>query len=117
MMGTILRVGGEPSKARAGSRMLFLAGIWCRSSKRSECRHRPRSATSAIIACFGSTYGTYTGIGYLTGRSLSFRSDIRPVVVDDDTKNLSLQKDSGRIMTNIGSILAREVLDSEAIRL
>ena len=55
---------------------------------------------------------TYTGIGYLTGRSLSFRSDIRRVVVDDDTKNLSLQKDSGRIMTNIGSILAREVLDS-----
>src|SRR5438045_4767694 len=55
---------------------------------------------------------TYTGIGYLTVRSLSFRSDIRRVVVDDDTKNLSLQKDSGRIMTNIGSILAREVLDS-----
>src|SRR3954464_12011268 len=55
---------------------------------------------------------TYTGIGYLTGRSLSFRSDIRRVVVDDDTKNLSLQKDSGRIMTNIGSILAREILDS-----
>src|ERR1041384_3719095 len=55
---------------------------------------------------------TYTGIGYLTGRSLSFRSDIRRVVVDDDTKNLSLQKDSGRIMTNIGSILAREVLAS-----
>src|SRR6185369_16137579 len=55
---------------------------------------------------------TYTGIGYLTGRSLSFRSDIRRVVVDADTKNLSLQKDSGRIMTNIGSILAREVLDS-----
>src|SRR5690349_18836173 len=55
---------------------------------------------------------TYTGIGYLTGRSLSFRSDIRRVVVDDDTKNLSLQKDSERIMTNIGSILAREVLDS-----
>ena len=55
---------------------------------------------------------TYTGIGYLTGRSLSFLSDIRRVVVDDDTKNLSLQKDSGRIMTDIGSILAREVLDS-----
>jgi enolase 1/2/3 len=55
---------------------------------------------------------TYAGIGYLTGRSLSFRSDIRRVVVDDETKNLSLQKDSGRIMTNIGSILAREVLDS-----
>jgi hypothetical protein len=26
MMGTILRVGGEPLKARAGSRMLFLGG-------------------------------------------------------------------------------------------
>jgi len=41
-MGTILRVGGEPSKARAGSRMLLLAGMWRRSSRRSECRHRLR---------------------------------------------------------------------------
>jgi enolase len=54
----------------------------------------------------------YTGTGYLTGRRLSFRSDLRRVTVDDDTHDLSLIKEKQHIMTNIGYVTAREVLDS-----
>jgi len=53
---------------------------------------------------------TYTGVGYLTGRRLSFEPDIPNVRVDDDSK-LTFQ--DGLIpMTNIGEVHAREVLDS-----
>jgi enolase len=54
----------------------------------------------------------YTGIGYLTGRRLSFRTDVPRVVVDDDTRNLFFKKDKKETMSNIASIVAREVLDS-----
>jgi enolase len=53
----------------------------------------------------------YTGFGYLTGRRLSFSSDLRRVTVNDDTR-VMFHKDTNQIMTNIGSITAREVLDS-----
>ena len=48
----------------------------------------------------------------MTGRRLSFASDLRRVMLDDDTRNSALIKDANPIMTNIGSINAREVLDS-----
>lgn len=71
------------------------------------------SAPSVIIATFGIDMAkVYTGIGYLTGRRLSFRKDVPRVVVDDDTRNLFFKKDKKQTMSNIGSIVAREVLDS-----
>ncbi len=59
----------------------------------------------------------YKGIGYLTGRKLSFNSGINAVRVDDDSraitsKNISSNKEGKRGMTNIGAIIGREVLDS-----
>ena len=56
---------------------------------------------------------TYTGIGALTGRRLTFRSGLPAIRVDDDSfiNTHSTQKGE-RPMTNIGSILGREVLDS-----
>jgi enolase len=54
---------------------------------------------------------TYTGVGYLTGRRLSFTSGTRRFVVDDDTRTIP----DGRrkaIMSNISEIRARQVLDS-----
>jgi enolase len=54
----------------------------------------------------------YSGIGYLTGRNLSFYSDIPAVTVDDVSKTTSFDKDSHHPMTNIADIHAREVLDS-----
>jgi len=56
---------------------------------------------------------TYTGVGYLTGRRLTFNSSHPNVRVDDETRilNLDNKKDS-KPMTNIGDIIAREVLDS-----
>ena len=56
----------------------------------------------------------YKGVGYLTGRSLSFHSDGPPqaVRVDDNSRIISSNKDRKAIMTNIGAIIGREVLDS-----
>jgi len=56
---------------------------------------------------------TYNGIGYLTGRRLTFNPDYRSVQVDDETSisSTSSEKDS-HPMTNIADIHAREVLDS-----
>ncbi len=56
---------------------------------------------------------TYTGVGYLTGSRLTFNPDHPGVRVDDETRilNLDNEKDS-KPMTNIGDIIAREVLDS-----
>jgi enolase len=55
---------------------------------------------------------SYSGIGYLAGRRISFASDLRRVTVDDDTRYTAFIKDANQIMTNIRSITAREVLDS-----
>jgi enolase len=56
---------------------------------------------------------TYTGIGDLTGRRLTFRSDIADVTIDSDSFIDSHSDQKGeRSMTNIASILGREVLDS-----
>src|SRR5258708_9740292 len=56
----------------------------------------------------------YRGIGELTGRRLSFHSDSprHAVRVDDDSQISDSTKDGRRSMTNIGAIIAREVLDS-----
>jgi len=48
----------------------------------------------------------------LTGRRLRYNPDLPTVWVDDDTKDLSFIEEEKRMMTNIGSITAREVLDS-----
>src|SRR6266849_1920461 len=56
----------------------------------------------------------YKGVGYLTGRRLTFHSDLpsNAVRVDDDSITASSEKEGKRSMTNIGAILGREVLDS-----
>jgi enolase len=59
----------------------------------------------------------YTGVGYLTGRRLSFNSggSRHSVRVDDDSRVTYSEisaKDGKRGMTNIGAIIGREVLDS-----
>jgi enolase len=58
----------------------------------------------------------YRGVGYLTGRRLSFHSDLprSRVRVDDDSRvfHIDRDKDGKRGMTNIGAIIGREVLDS-----
>jgi enolase len=54
---------------------------------------------------------TYTGIGYLTGRRLTFSPGRRPVV-DDDTRSTYPDKETKLSMTNIEEIIGREVLDS-----
>src|ERR1700736_3260864 len=57
---------------------------------------------------------TYNGVGYLTGRRLPFHSDAsrNSVRVDDDSRTTYSEKDGQQGMTNIGAIIAREVLDS-----
>jgi enolase len=55
---------------------------------------------------------TYEGVGYLTGRRLKFNSATPWVVVDDDSKPIADRRDGKDFMTNIGEIIAREVLDS-----
>jgi len=55
---------------------------------------------------------TYEGVGYLTGRRLKFNSATPWVVADDDSKPISDRRDGKDCMTNIGEIIAREVLDS-----
>jgi enolase 1/2/3 len=55
----------------------------------------------------------YRGVGYLTGRRLSFRSDLPSNVrVDDHSRPADSDKDGKTWMTNIGAIIGREVLDS-----
>lgn len=55
----------------------------------------------------------YTGVGYLTGRNLSFRSDLplSAAVIDDDSQLID-EKKGKTSMSNIAAIHAREVLDS-----
>lgn len=59
------------------------------------CRAQRHSRRSAIIASFGEGIGrTYTGIGYLTGRRLTFGSDLplnRSAVRVDDIHEPSIQ--------------------------
>jgi enolase len=55
----------------------------------------------------------YKGVGYLTGRNLSFDSQLRNVRVDDDdTHTIHPAKKGQFSMTNIGDVHARQVLDS-----
>lgn len=56
----------------------------------------------------------YRGVGYLTGRRLSFNSALpsNAVRVGDDSRSTHSYKDGKRGMTNIGAIIGREVLDS-----
>jgi enolase len=56
----------------------------------------------------------YTGVGYLTGRRISFHSDspVGSLRVDDDSRILSSIKKGKYSMTNISAIIGREVLDS-----
>jgi enolase len=54
---------------------------------------------------------TYTGVGYLTGRRLTFSSaNPRRIVVDDDSN--SSEKERHKSMSNIAEIRGRQVLDS-----
>jgi len=57
---------------------------------------------------------SYSGVGYLTGRRLTFRSDmpISAVRVDDDSQSIYSKKEGKHGMTNITEIKARQVLDS-----
>jgi len=57
---------------------------------------------------------SYTGVGYLTGRRLTFNSNlpVAAVRVDDETSPTYQEKDAKYPMTNIADIHAREVLDS-----
>lgn len=54
---------------------------------------------------------TYSGIGYLTGRRLTFDTGRSGVIVDDDSRTIP-DKDGKAIMSNIAEIRARQVLDS-----
>ncbi len=56
----------------------------------------------------------YTGVGYLTGRRLTFNSAAprHAVRVDDDSQIIYSDKEGKRGMTNIAAIIGREVLDS-----
>lgn len=54
---------------------------------------------------------TYTGVGYLTGRRLTFNSASHRVVVDDDSK-ANVNQERKPIMSNIAEIRGRQVLDS-----
>jgi enolase len=53
----------------------------------------------------------YSGIGYLTGRRLTFDPDLPRVPLEDSSATHS-EKDKRHPMTNIGDIHAREVIDS-----
>ena len=57
----------------------------------------------------------YTGVGDLTGRRLTFNSDLPAnITVGDDSRiaTSDLNKDGRHYMTNIAAIIGREVLDS-----
>src|SRR5580700_11161429 len=87
-------------------------------SKRRVGAHRTGASASDIILALGeaSMGKTYNGVGYLTGRRLTFHSGaVRQTVrVDDDSRTTYsyLDKDGKHHMTGIGGIRAREVLDS-----
>src|SRR6202166_3971459 len=75
--------------------------------------------TSAIIVSFRNhcMAKTYTGVGYLTGRRLTFNSGAprHSVRVGDDsriTHSEISQRDGKRGIMNIGAVMGREVLDS-----
>src|SRR5256714_13411694 len=54
---------------------------------------------------------SYTGVGYLTGRRLTFSSaDPRNIVIDDESK--SSERERHKSMSNIAEIRGRQVLDS-----
>jgi enolase len=54
---------------------------------------------------------TYSGVGYLTGRRLTFSSaNPARIVIDDDSK--SSEKERHKSMSNIAQIRGRQVLDS-----
>jgi enolase len=54
---------------------------------------------------------TYTGVGYLTGRRLTFSSaNPRNIVIDDESK--FSEKERHKSMSNIAQIRGRQVLDS-----
>src|SRR5438034_3058807 len=55
---------------------------------------------------------SYAGVGYLTGRRLTFQPGRPWVVVDDETKRIPDRKGGKGLMTNISEIRARQVLDS-----
>ena len=57
---------------------------------------------------------SYTGVGYLTGRRLTFNPDlpVGAIRVDDENRPAYPTKDARNPMTNIADIHAREVLDS-----
>src|SRR5690349_6315285 len=54
----------------------------------------------------------YCGIGYLTGRKLSFDSATGRVLPDDNSAISHSNKDRHTTMMNISEVHAREVLDS-----
>src|SRR6266436_8905552 len=54
---------------------------------------------------------TYTGVGYLTGRRLTFNSARPGLVSVDDTRNTS-NKERHSSMSNISEVRGRQVLDS-----
>ena len=54
---------------------------------------------------------TYTGLGYLTGRRLTFNS-ARPGLVSVDDGKHSSSKERQSSMSNISEIRGRQVLDS-----
>src|SRR5436853_1313004 len=54
----------------------------------------------------------YAGIGYLTGRRLTFDSEVGPVTDDDRSIINPDPKGTHSHMTNISEIRAREILDS-----
>jgi len=55
---------------------------------------------------------TYTGVGYLTGRRLTFNSAFpRRVVVDDESQSIP-EEERHSYMSNISEIRGRQVLDS-----
>ena len=54
---------------------------------------------------------SYTGVGYLTGKNLTFNSaDTRAIVSEEGTNNLDRERHSS--MSNISEIRGRQVLDS-----
>jgi enolase len=55
---------------------------------------------------------TYTGVGCLSGRNLTFKSGQPWVRIGDNTKNTAIDKEALTPMTNIAEIRGREVLDS-----
>src|ERR1700733_6868964 len=112
MLGTIFRRVREPKKIRGAGGFLSRAG---KCTGICLLPVRVSAHASAIIGSFVTLMGKdYKGVGYLTGRRLSFHSDLptNAVRVDDDSRTPSSDTKGKRGMTNIGAIIGREVLDS-----